>query len=180
MKKMLFVLLISLLLGAQTGFAEEKLGCGVPARVFTFEELTGLSREDLDHIDIRSGMGCLGYSTAYDKDLSAIYDAINTKGFYVDMPDGNRGGWRYEILFFDKNHQVFEYTISTGMVVKNKDGLTYRTSNEEELLKVVEEVYGKISDNRSNGLQSFAARTKDFGFFDKLIFHLKSRSPGKS
>ena len=49
------------------------------AHVYTFEELTGLSREDIDHIIIRSGMNGINYSTTYDKVITDIYNTINTK-----------------------------------------------------------------------------------------------------
>ena len=51
----------------------------------TFGDLTGLSRTDIDHIVIRSGVNGIGYSTAYEKVISEIYNVINTKSFTVDM-----------------------------------------------------------------------------------------------
>ena len=54
-----------MLLSTSVVFAEEPQGDGTPPRYYTFEELTGLSREDIDHIVIRSGIDGVGYSTAY-------------------------------------------------------------------------------------------------------------------
>lgn len=143
---------------------EEKLSGGDPAYVYDFEELTGLSREDVDHIVIRSGVDGVGYSTAYDKIISEVYNAINTKSFNVYIKDGNSGGWRYQILFFDKNNSAHTYTISTGIVVKEKDGLTYRTSNEEELKNVVEKAYNLIANDCSNWAADYIVKAKDLGF----------------
>lgn len=161
MKKLVSILLVIMLLGTQLVFAEEKLSGGDPANVLTFEELTGLSREDIDHIVIRSGLDGVGYSTAYDKVISEIYTVINTKSFNVYMKDGNSGGWRYQIKFFDKDNSAHTYTISTGIVVR---GITYRTSNEEDLKKVVEDAYNLIANDCSNWSADYIAQAKDFGF----------------
>ena len=161
MKKLVCIILVVMLLGTHSVFAEEKLSCGDTEHVYTFEELTGLSREDIDHIVIRSGMDGVGYSTSYDKVVSEIYTAINTKSFNVYIKDGNSGGWRYEILFFDKNNSVHCYTISTGIVVEAKDGLTYRTSNEEELKNVVEKAYDLISNDCSDWSADYIVKAKD-------------------
>lgn len=165
MKKLVSILLVVMLLGTQLVFAEEKLSGGDPANVLTFEELTGLSREDIDHIVIRSGMDGIGYSTAYDKVISEMYTAINTKSFNVYMKDGNSGGWHYQILFFDKDNSEHTYTISNGMVVK---GITYRTSNEEELKKVVEDAYNLIANDSSNWSADYIAQAKDVGFLEGI------------
>ena len=146
----------------------EKIGDGDPAYVFDFEELTGLSGEDIDHIVIRSGVNGVGYSTAYDKVISEIYTAINTKSFNVYMKDGNSGGWQYQILFFDKNNFAHTYIISTGIVIKEKDGLTYRTSNEEELKNVVEKAYNIIANDCSDWSADYIAQAKDLGFLNSV------------
>ena len=165
MKKLVSILLAVILLGTHLVFAEEKLNGGDPANILTFEELTGLSREDIDHIVIRSGIDGVGYSTAYDKIISEIYNAINTKSFNVDMKEGNSGGWQYQILFFDKNNSGDTYTISTGIVVK---GITYRTSNEEELKKVVANAYELIANDCSNWSADYIVQAKDLGFLENI------------
>ena len=168
MKKFFSILLVIVLLGTQSIFAKENLGDGDPANILTFEELTGLSREDIDHIVIRSGVNGIGYSTAYEKVISEIYNAINTKSFNVDMKEGNTDGWSYQILFFDKNNSGPTYTISSGIVVKEKDGLTYRTSNEEQLKNVVEKAYGLIANDCSNWSADYIVQAKDVGFLEDV------------
>ena len=145
---------------------QEKSGDGDTKNTYTFEELTGLSMEAIDHIVIRSGVDGVGYSTAYDKVISDIYNTINSKSFNVYVSDGD--GWSYEISFVDKNHSAHSYTISTGIVVKEKDGLTYRTSNEEELKKVVENVYGLIANDCSNWSADYIVQAKDLGFLEDI------------
>ena len=147
---------------------EEKISDGDSARIYTFEELTGLSREDIHHIVIRSGMDGVGYSTAYDEIISDIYNVINTKSFNVYMSEGNSGGWRYQILFFDKDNAASAYTISTGITVKEKDGLTYRTSNEEELKKIVADAYNLIANDCSNWSADYIAEAKDLGILEDV------------
>ena len=57
MKRILSIILsVVMLLSTSVVFAEEPKGDGTPPRYYTFEELTGLSREDIDHIVIRSGI----------------------------------------------------------------------------------------------------------------------------
>ena len=78
MKRILSIILsVVMLLSTSVVFAEEPKGDGTPPRYYTFEELTGLSREDIDHIVIRSGIDGVGYSTAYDKIITDIYNFIN-------------------------------------------------------------------------------------------------------
>lgn len=148
--------------------AEKTIGGGASAHVYTFEELTGFSKDDIDHIVIRNGMDGVGYSTAYDKIISDIYTAINTKSFNVYIKDGNSGGWRYKILFFDKNNSGYTYSISNGMYVKRNSGLTYRTSNEEELEKVVENAYNLIANDCGNWCADYVVKAKDLGFLDDV------------
>ena len=165
MKRLVSILLVVMLLGTQLVFAEEKLSDGTPARAYTFEELTSLSREDIDHIVIRSGLDGIGYSTAYEKIITDIYNAINTKSFLPYVQEGNSGGWHYQILFFDKDNSGQTYTISSGMVV---GGITYRTSDEEELKKVVESAYNLISNDCSNWAADYITQAKDVGFLEDV------------
>lgn len=150
----------------QKNSEEKPLSSGDPAHVYTFEELTGFSRDDIDHIVIRNGMDGVGYSTAYDKIISEIYTAINTKTFNVYIKDGNSDGWHYEVLFFDKNNSGYTYNISQGMLVKEKSGLTYRTSNEVELVKAVESAYKLIANDCSNWSCDYISEAKYLGFMD--------------
>lgn len=147
---------------------EKPVDGGASARVYTFEELTGLSREDIDHIVIRKGTDGVGYSTAYGKIISDIYTAINTKSFDVYVKDGNSGGWQYEVIFFDENNEGYTYNISKGIYVKRNSGLTYRTSNEDELKKVVESAYNLIANDCSNWSADYIAEAKDLGFLNGL------------
>lgn len=167
MKKLISILLVVMMLGTQLVFAETEQSSG-SYHTYTFEELTGLSREDIDHIVIRSGVDGVGYSTAYDKVISDIYATINTKSFDVYMSEGNSGGWLYQILFFDKDNEGYTYTISTGMTVKEKSGLTYRTGNEEKLKTVVENVYNLIANDCSNWSADYIVQAKDLGFLEDV------------
>lgn len=134
------------------------------AHVYTFEELTGLSREDIDHISICNGADGIFYSTTYDKIITDIYNTINTKSFVVDMSEDIRGGFGYKILFFDSNdtpyNMAYTYTIPHGIVIKEMDGLTYITSNEEELKNVVEKAYNLIADIHTEEVSTFEELTK--------------------
>lgn len=137
---------------------ENKEVTGKP-ETLTFEDLTGLSRTDIDHVIIRSGVNGIGYSTAYEKVISEIYNAINTKSFNVNIKDGD--GWSYQIIFFDKDNSEHTYTISTGMTVK---GTSYRTSNEEELKNVVESAYNLVANYCSNWSADYIVQARDLGF----------------
>ncbi|MBE7021187.1 MAG: S-layer homology domain-containing protein [Ruminococcaceae bacterium] len=127
------------------------------AHVYTFEELTGLSGEDITRINIRSGADGVEYSTTLEEVISEIYSAINTKTFNVYM--GETDGWSYEITFIDKNNSEYTYTIPNGITVKAKDGLTYRTTD-ENLKKVVERSYKIIADIDTEEVSTFEELTK--------------------
>ena len=139
-----------------------------PARVYTFEELTGLSRKEIDHIVIRKGVDGIGYMTSYEKVIDDIYKAINTRSFRPYEKEGNSGGWLYEIRFFDKDNSAYSYTISTGMVADKKGGITFRTSDEKELKSVVEKAYTLIANNCSDWSCDYIAEAKDMGFLEGL------------
>ena len=166
MKKIISILLCLFLISSQIlVFATENNSQGsASAHVYTFEELTGLSREDIDHISICNGVDGIFYSTTYDKIITDIYNTINTKSFVVDMSEDIRGGFGYKILFFDSNdtpyNMAYTYTIPHGIVIKEKDGLTYRTSNEEELKNVVEKSYNLIADIDTEEINTFEELAK--------------------
>jgi len=142
------------------------------AHVYTFEELTGLSREDVDHIAICNGADGIYHSTTYDKIITDIYNTINTKSFVVDMSEDIRGGFGYKILFFDSNdtpyNMAYTYTIPHGIVVKEKDGLTYITSNEEELKNVVQKAYDLIANDCSDWSADYIVKAKDIGLLKDI------------
>jgi len=144
MKKLLSIILsITMLFTMSTVVFAEEISSGTPAYVPTFEELTELSIEDIDHIVIRSGIDGIGYSTDDNKIISDIYNTINTKTFVPYESDGD--GWSYEIAFVDKSNETFTYTMNIG--IKSEWAVFYKTSNEEELKKVVENAYNLISDD---------------------------------
>lgn len=148
---------------------EEKLGDGTPAKTYSFEELTGLSREKIDHIVIRSGVDGVGYSTAYEKVITDIYNTINTKTFLPYVQEGNSGGWKYEILFFDENNKGATYNMSKGITPKSgHSGLSYRTTNETELVVITEKAYGLIANDCSNWAADYIVEAKDLGFLDDV------------
>ena len=162
---MLVMLISALPCNAET----QKMSDGTPPRAYTFEELTELSREDIDHIVIRSGVNGVEYSTAYEKIITDIYNTINTKSFLPYVQEGNSGGWSYEILFFDKNNQGCTYNLSKGITPESGfSGLSYRTTNEEELKLVVEKAYNLISNDCSNWSADYIVKAKDLGFLDNV------------
>lgn len=143
----------------------QKEGDGTPPRAYTFEELTSLSREDIDHIIIRSGMNGINYSTAYNKVITDIYNTINTKSFLPYVKEGNNGGWLYEIIFFDKANKKYTYNISIGITPESgHSGLSYRSENEEELKVVVEKTYNLISNDCSEWSADYIVQARDLGF----------------
>ena len=147
----------------------QKESDGTPARTYTFEELTGLSREDIDHIVIRSGLDGIGYSTAYEKIITDIYNTINTKSFLPYVQEGNSGGWLYEIIFFDKNTKSYSYNISIGITPESGfSGLSYRTTNEEELKAVVEKAYNLVSNDCSEWSSDYIVQAKDIGLLKDI------------
>ena len=169
MKKLVSILLVVMLLGTQLVFAEEKLSDGTPPRTYTFEELTDLTRADIDHIVIRSGLDGIGYSTTYEKIITDIYNVINTKSFLPYVQEGNSGGWLYEIIFFDKNTKSYSYNISMGITPESGfSGLSYRTTNEEELKIVVEKAYNLISNDCSEWSADYIVQAKDLGLLDGI------------
>lgn len=177
MKKVLSIILsVVMLLSTSVVFAEEPKGDGTPPRYYTFEELTGLSREDIDHIVIRSGIDGVGYSTAYDKIITDIYNFINTKSFTVYNPDGNSGGWAYQILFFDENNSGPTYTISSGIVVPEISNLTFRTSNEPSLKIAVEKAYKQMTLDCINWASDYIIEANDLGITEDVT-DLEYRKP---
>ena len=169
MKKVLSIILsVVMLLSTSVVFAEEPKGDGTPPRYYTFEELTGLSREDIDHIVIRSGIDGVGYSTAYDKIITDIYNFINTKSFTVYNPEDNKDGWSYQILFFDKNNNAPIYTISSGIVVPEINNLTFRTSNESNLEIAVENAYKQIALDCINWASDYIVEANDIGITEDV------------
>ena len=169
MKKVLSIILsVVMFLSTSVVFAEEPKGDGTPPRYYTFEELTGLSREDIDHIVIRSGIDGVGYSTAYDKIITDIYNFINTKSFTVYNPEDNKDGWSYQILFFDKNNNGPTYTISSGIVVPEINNLTFRTSNESNLEIAVENAYKQIALDCINWASDYIVEANDIGITEDV------------
>ncbi len=146
----------------------EPVSGGDPARLYTFEELTGLSREKIDHIVIRSGSDGSGYSTAYGKILTDIYNTINTKSFTPCVSQENSGGWKYQILFFDENNDGCTYSISKGIYPEGHGGLAYRTTEEEKLETVVEAAYALIANDCSNWASDYIAQAKDIGLLQDM------------
>ena len=149
-------------------FAEEPKGDGTPPRYYTFEELTGLSREDIDHIVIRSGIDGVGYSTAYDKIITDIYNFINTKSFLTYPLEDVRDGWKYEIMFFDKNNNTSTYTISSGIIVPGKDGFMFKTGNEGALEIAVEKAYKQMALNCTNWASDYIIEANDLGITEDI------------
>lgn len=170
MKRILSIILsvIIILSTAVVVFAEEPKGDGTPPRYYTFEELTGLSREDIDHIVIRSGIDGVGYSTAYDKIITDIYNFINTKSFTVYNPEDNKDGWSYQILFFDKNNNGPTYTISSGIVIPEISNLTFRTSNEPSLEIAVEKAYKQMALICTNWASDYIIEANDLGITEDV------------
>ena len=169
MKKVLSIILsVVMLLSTSVVFAEEPKGDGTPPRYYTFEELTGLSREDVDHIVIRSGIDGVGYSTAYDKIITDIYNFINTKSFTVYNPEDNKDGWSYQILFFDKNNNGPTYTISSGIVIPEISNLTFRTSNEPSLEIAVEKAYKQMALICTNWASDYIIEANDLGITEDV------------
>lgn len=169
MKRILSIILsVVMLLSTSVVFAEEPKGDGTTPRYYTFEELTGLSREDIDHIVIRSGIDGVGYSTAYDTIITDIYNFINTKSFTVYNPDGNSGGWKYKIMFFDKNNNGPTYTISSGIVVPEISNLTFRTSNEPTLEIAVEKAYKQMALDCTNWASDYIIEANDLGITEDV------------
>ena len=177
MKKVLSIILsVVMLLSTSVVFAEEPKGDGTPPRYYTFEELTGLSREDIDHIVIRSGIDGVGYSTAYDKIITDIYNFINTKSFTVYNPEDNKDGWSYQILFFDKNNNGPTYTISSGIVVPEINNLTFRTSNESNLEIAVGNAYKQIALDCINWASDYIIEANDWGITENVT-NIEYRKP---
>ena len=177
MKRILSIILsVVMLLSTSVVFAEEPKGDGTPPRYYTFEELTGLSREDIDHIVIRSGIDGVGYSTAYDTIITDIYNFINTKSFTVYNPDGNSGGWKYKIMFFDKNNNGPTYTISSGIVVPEISNLTFRTSNEPTLEIAVEKAYKQMALDCTNWASDYIIEANDLRITED-VNDLKYKKP---
>lgn len=169
MKKVLSIILsVVMLLSTSVVFAEEPKGDETPPRYYTFEELTGLSREDVDHIVIRSGIDGVGYSTAYDKIITDIYNFINTKSFTVYNPEDNKDGWSYQILFFDKNNNGPTYTISSGIVIPEISNLTFRTSNEPSLEIAVEKAYKQMALICTNWASDYIIEANDLGITEDV------------
>ncbi|MBO5453634.1 MAG: S-layer homology domain-containing protein [Clostridia bacterium] len=170
MKRILSIILsvIIILSTAVVVFAEEPKGDGTPPRYYTFEELTGLSREDVDHIVIRSGVDGVGYSTAYDKIITDIYNFINTKSFLTYPLEDVRDGWKYAIMFFDKNNNTSTYTISSGIIVPGKDGFMFKTVNEGALEIAVEKAYKQMALNCTNWASDYIIEANDLGITEDL------------
>ena len=184
MKKIisLLILLVMLISAFHCNAETKPLGGGDPARMYTFEELTDLSREEIDHLVIRSGSDGIGYSTAYDKIISDVYTAINTKSF-IPSSDGGSEGWNYEIIFVDKNNQEIKYNMSSGIVPKDSKylNIAYRTVDAEELQIAVENAYNLIANDCSDWASDYIAQAKDIGLLQDItdIFYQENISREK-
>ena len=144
------------------------VGDGCSANTPSFTELTGLLREDIHHIVIRSGMDGNGYSTAYRGVIDSIYEVLECGDFYINMPkvDGvNAGGWKYCIKFFDENNDGFDYWFNGGMYVR---GIWYTFSHNKALLEITEKSYNLIKNDCINWAQDYVVEAKDRGFLDGI------------
>lgn len=171
MRKIISVLILAVMLVSIFHCSAETMPVsgGDPARLYTFEELTGLSKDEIDHIIIRNGNDGIGYSTAYDEIITEVYAALNTKTFLPYVSEGNSGGWEYEIIFFDKNNQSCSYNISKGVTPKSGfSGLSFRTQNEEELKNVVEKAYNLISNDCSDWSSDYIVQARDIGLLEGI------------
>lgn len=135
---------------------------------YTFEELTDLTREDIDHIVIRNGLDGIDYSTAYEKIITDIYNAINTKSFLPYVQEDKSDDEQYEIIFFDKNDKSYSYNILTGITPESGfNGVSYVTAN-EELKLVAEKAYNLISNDCSDWSADYIVKAKDLAFLDDV------------
>ncbi len=166
----LLILLIMLISAFHCNAETKPISGGDPARTYTFEELTNLSREDIDHLVIRSGNDGIRYSTAYDTIITDVYTAINTKSFLPTAKEGTGDGWSYEVIFFDKNNQSFVYNTTSGIVPKENKygGLAYMTNNAEELQTVVENAYNLIANDCSDWACDYIAKAKNIGLLQDI------------
>ena len=171
MKKFIFIICTVLAL-CMTCSAGEAYGSGgfssVQLNHPSFEELTGLSREDIHHIVIRSGVDGNGYSTAYKGVIDSIYAVISQGDFYIDMPEedgAHSGGWKYCIKFFDENNEGFDYWFYSGMYVR---GIWYSFSDNEALLEATEKAYKLMANDCINWAQDYVVEAKDKGFLDGI------------
>lgn len=171
MKKIisLLVLLVILVSVFPCNAETKSVGGEDPARMYTFEELTDLSREDIDHLVIRGGSDGIRYSTAYDKIISDVYTAINTKSFLPSLGGGG-DGWSYEIIFIDKNNQEFQYNILAGIVPKDSkySNIAYKTVDTGNLQAVVENAYDLIANDCSDWASDYIAQAKDIGLLQDI------------
>lgn len=164
MKRLLSFLVASVIFASALPCSADNSSGSASAHVYTFEELTGFSRDDIDHIVIRSGADGSQYSTDQEKIITDIYNTINTETFLPYVQEGNSGGWQYEIVFFDKNNQSAAYNISKGITPEmGFSGLSFRTNNEIELAEIVEKAYLLISCNCSDWAKEYIEKAIDIG-----------------
>ncbi len=138
-------------------------------KVYSFKELTGISKEDIHHIAIGNGADGIYYSTAYDKVITEIYNAIHTKALIVDDNEDIRGGFGYRILFFvDEDtpyNEAITYTIPHGIALGEHNYII----NEEETFQIaVEKVYELISNDCSDWASDSVTKAKELGFLEGL------------
>ena len=123
----------------------------------TFKNLTGLSRDEIDHIVIRDIVDDVECSIVYDTVISDIYNAINSKEFFGYSKNGPFVG-SYEIIFFDKNNLSYSYTLGIGLI--NDDGL-FMLSGEEDLKNVVASACELVANECSDWAKDSVSKAKE-------------------
>lgn len=134
-------------------------------KLYSFEELTGLSKEDISSVGIRSGVDGVTYSTSYNRVISELYDAFYNSSFVSYQKEGASGGWQYEIVFYDYNKNGTSYTIGSGLSHENG---SFRSTKEEKLKITVEKAYNLISNDCSDWASDSVTKAKDLGFLEGL------------
>lgn len=162
MKKILAVLLVCVLLCPRAVLASNSQVSGASAHIYTFHELTGLSENDINRIVITRLSDGASCSTGLRKLISDIYFAINTQSFGVNIPcEDDRPS--YSITFLSENGLEAIYVLTQGIKIKRLDGLTYKSSQEEQLAATVEQAFSLISNDSAPWASDYIASAKELG-----------------
>lgn len=165
--KKLAVLFMCTLLCLTAVLASNSQYSGASARIYTFHELTRLSENDINRIVITRLSDGVSYSTDYRKLISDIYSAINTQSFGVNIPsEDDRPS--YSITFLSENGQEAIYVLAQGIKVQRLDGLTYKSSQEEQLTATIEQTFSLITNDYAPWAFDYIARAKDLGLIEGL------------
>ena len=157
------VLIAMMTFSALTSFAAD-------SDTLTFQRLTGVSREEVTKVEIRSGTSGDSVLVADSEDINIVFGLLNS-GVYTAVKDaGSRGGWSYLVKIYH-GENVIQYIAGYGVKIGDTD---YLADNDTMILRKLGEMYNKYSKTLSvgsfDGKVYLSAGDKRINFLDVRPF----------